>query len=199
MFLRLSLLWVAVFFLYGCGSHKTVVYPASHVSADPYKTAKLDKATKNSYLSAVNRMRAEPRQCGTKSYRAAKPLVWNEALYKASYEHSKDMALCSYFSHKGSGKQSDWTAKKQKLGQCSTFVNRIKNNGYGRYGGLAENIAYGVKSVERVMQQWINSDGHCKNIMNPNFTDLGMANVVSENGTVYWTQNFGKQMPGRYK
>ena len=194
MFVRSFMLLAAVFFLSACGNNKVVVYQASQVCVIPCKAEKLDNATKNSYLSAVNKMRAVPRQCGTKTYRAAKPLVWNEALYKASYEHSKDMALCNYFSHKGSGKESDWTAKKQKLGQCSTLVNRIKNNGYGRYGGLAENISYGVKSVEKAMQQWITSDGHCQNIMNPKFTDFGMARVVSENGTVYWTQNFGKQM-----
>jgi len=194
MFVRSFMLLAAVFFLSACGNNKVVVYQASQVCVIPCKAEKLDNATKNSYLSAVNKMRAVPRQCGTKTYRAAKPLVWNEALYKASYEHSKDMALCNYFSHKGSGLQSDWTAEKQKLGRCSTLINRIENNGYGRYGGLAENIAYGAKSVEKVMQQWINSDGHCKNIMNPKFTDFGMAKVVSENGTVYWTQNFGKQM-----
>jgi uncharacterized protein YkwD len=191
MILRLYFLLAMLFILSGCGVHKRVVYPVSKVHPIPYTAPTLDNAVKKQYLDAVNRMRAKPRQCGNKIYHAAKPLRWNENLYNAAYEHSKDMAQCSHFSHSGAGTQSDRTAKVQNLQRCSTFANRIENNGYLRHRGISENIAYGATSIESVMQQWISSEGHCWNIMNPKYTEFGMAQVRSQNGVTYWTQNFG--------
>jgi uncharacterized protein YkwD len=179
--------------LSGCGSHRYAGYSANKIKTVPYKAPRIDAATKQSYLEAVNRMRSQPRQCGRKFYAAARPLEWKDTLYRASYEHSKDMADCSHFSHNGSKTQSDWTAQTQNLGRCSSFVNRIENNGYLRYKGIAENIAYGAKSADEVMQQWIASEGHCVNIMNPKFTEFGMAKVVAPDGRHYWTQNFGNR------
>jgi len=191
MYIWYFIVVLGLFTLPGCGKQKHLVYPASNIKPIPHLTPELDEKTKDQYLTAVNRMRAYPRQCGKKVYPAANPLRWNNTLYSASYEHSKDMAICSHFSHNGSGKQSDWTAKTQDLGRCSSFVNRIENNGYIGQRGVSENIAYGAKSVEQVVQQWINSEGHCRNIMNPKYTEFGMAKFVSEDGRHYWTQNFG--------
>ncbi len=191
MILRLYAVLAMLLILGGCGGQRHVVYPVSKVHPVPHRAPALDAAAKKHYLAAVNRMRTEPRQCGNRIYHAAKPLRWNESLYHAAYEHSKDMAECSYFSHSGSGSKSDWTAKTQNLQRCSTFVNRIENNGYLRHRGVSENIAYGATSVEAVMQQWIHSEGHCRNIMNPKYTEFGMAQVRSQNGVTYWTQNFG--------
>lgn len=195
MVLRLSFILFVLFMFSACGSRKRVIYPVSSVAPVPYVSSKLDAGTEARYLAAVNNLRTKTRKCGNRVYKAAKPLKWNERLYKASYEHSKDMAACSHFAHKGSGTQHDWTAKTQKLGRCSSFVNRIENNGYIHHKGLSENIAYGAKSIETVMQQWIDSEGHCRNIMNPQYTEVGIAKVVSENGVYYWTQNFGAKLP----
>jgi len=191
MLLKFAMGLTVFFMLDGCGTHKRVIYPVSAVNPVPINAPKLDNVEKYSYLSAINKIREKPRLCGHKMYTAAKPLHWNEMLYRASYEHSKDMAVSTHFSHRGSGRQSDWTARTQKLVHTSTFVDRIDNNGYKNYRALSENIAYGARSLAVVMQQWVGSDGHCQNIMSPNFTEFGMAKVESKNGTVYWTQNFG--------
>jgi len=191
MLLRLYFVSAMLFVLSGCGAPKRVAYPVSTVRPVPQPAPVLDSAVKKHYLDAVNRMRAKTRQCGNRTYRPAKPLRWNESLYNAAYEHSKDMAQCSHFSHSGSGTQSDRTAKVQNLKRCSTFVNRIENNCYLGYRGVSENIAYGATSVDSVMQQWIASEGHCRNIMNPKYTEFGMVQVRSRNGVYYWTQNFG--------
>ena len=181
--------------LNGCGSSKRVVYPVCNISPRPYAAAELSEETKKRYLEAVNRARKIPRQCGDKVYAAAKALVWNESLYRAAYEHSYDMAICSHFSHTGSGEESDWTAKRQNIGDRSSFVDRIENNGYTRHMMIAENIAYGMESVDEVMSRWLASEGHCANIMNPSFTEFGMAQVADANGRYYWTQTFGSQHP----
>ena len=191
MILRTAVIVYGLILLSGCGSHKHVIYPASKVQPVPYRSSNIDVSEKKLYLESVNRIRAHARQCGRKYYAEARPLKWSDTLYRAAYEHSKDMALCSHFAHSGSGTESDWTAEKQKLGRCSTFINRIENNGYLRYRGIAENIAYGAKSTDTVMRQWIGSERHCANIMNPRFTEFGMAKVIASDGRYYWTQDFG--------
>lgn len=53
-----------------------------------------------------------------------------------------------------------------------------------------ENIAYGQNSAEEVMQGWMNSSGHRANILNRNFTSIGIGHVEDARGTDYWTQLF---------
>lgn len=57
-----------------------------------------------------------------------------------------------------------------------------------RYAG--ENIAAGQMSPEAVMNAWMNSPGHRQNIMNPNFTHIGVGYVSGGGYQHYWTQQF---------
>lgn len=52
-----------------------------------------------------------------------------------------------------------------------------------------ENIAYGQRSPEEVMNSWMNSEGHRANILSSSFTMIGVG-CYEENGTLYWTQIF---------
>lgn len=56
---------------------------------------------------------------------------------------------------------------------------------------IAENIAYGQKDCKEIMNAWIGSEGHYKNIINPEFTHVGFG-CYSKNGTLYWDQLFLK-------
>ncbi|MDO4321706.1 MAG: CAP domain-containing protein [Lachnospiraceae bacterium] len=58
------------------------------------------------------------------------------------------------------------------------------------YRGSGENIAWGQKSPEQVMEGWMNSEGHRANILNKNFQKLGVGYYQDENGTNYWVQLF---------
>lgn len=53
-----------------------------------------------------------------------------------------------------------------------------------------ENIAYGQNSAQEVMQGWMNSAGHRANILNQNFTSIGIGHTETGNGVDYWTQLF---------
>lgn len=53
-----------------------------------------------------------------------------------------------------------------------------------------ENIAYGQKSPEQVMESWMNSSGHRANILNANFTSIGVGHYKNAAGVDYWTQLF---------
>lgn len=68
----------------------------------------------------------------------------------------------------------------------SSPVQRIDREGYS-WSALGENVAFGYRNVASVMAGWLASPGHCSNIMNPNFTQLGAAEV-----DYYWTQVFAR-------
>ena len=55
---------------------------------------------------------------------------------------------------------------------------------------VAENIAEGQQSVAEVMNSWLNSPGHRANLLNPNYTSIGVGVYVSEDNIPYWGQRF---------
>ena len=57
---------------------------------------------------------------------------------------------------------------------------------------LAENIAYGYETAESVMNSWMNSAGHKANILNDNYTSVGIGVFFDEaTDTYFWVQLFG--------
>lgn len=60
------------------------------------------------------------------------------------------------------------------------------------FSTAAENIAYGSNSPEDVMNVWLKSPGHKKNILNSKLTDIGCGMSLSENGRLYWCVCFGR-------
>ena len=156
----------------------------------------IETSVKQVYLTAINNARAVHQNCGSRGIKkAVAPLKWNDALYKAAYEHSENLVKSDTFSHTGSGTPSDWTATVKELGKGSTFIERIENNGYLDYKTIGENITSGTNrnTAQIAIDAWLKSDGHCANLMNPNYTEVGMAHVEKA-GTEYihyWTQNFG--------
>lgn len=124
-------------------------------------------------LQLVNNARKKGCNCGNTYYASAAPLTWNEQLEKAAYDHSKDMFQNKYFSHTGS--------------DGSSSSERIINAGYG-WKWYGENIAQGYPGEQEVVAGWLSSPGHCANIMNKNFKEMGVARVGD-----YWTQEFGSR------
>lgn len=144
---------------------------ASRLPAQP------DAATR--ILAAVNTARATARNCGEQVFPAAPVLSWNHALADAALAHSRDMATQRYFNHRG------------KDGRA--VAERALQAGY-RWRRIGENIAAGQESPEEAVAGWLDSPGHCANIMNAGFTDMGAAyaiNPLREFTRVYWTQVFG--------
>ncbi|MBC7915960.1 MAG: CAP domain-containing protein [Pyrinomonadaceae bacterium] len=76
----------------------------------------------------------------------------------------------------------------------SKVKDRITAGGYTPDGfqsfTIGENIALGQRSIKEVMKGWLESEMHCKNLMNPAFKEVG---VAMEN--YYWVQNFGARIP----
>ena len=107
------------------------------------------------------------------------PLKLEAKLTEAAQEHAKDMAEHGVMSHEGSDE--------------STPEQRVVNAGY-RYLRTGENVAVGYKDVAEVMQGWMDSPAHRKNILNE-FTEIGVARVLGKDDKPYWCANFGKPMP----
>ncbi len=129
-------------------------------------------------LARINAARAQPRQCGARRFTAAAPLRWNERLGHAAFGHSQDMARNDYFDHHG--------RDGSEVGQ------RVQRAGY-RGRRLGENIASGQGDGAAAVAGWVKSPGHCANLMDPAFTEMGAAYAVDSGsrGKIYWTQVLG--------
>lgn len=94
-------------------------------------------------------------------------------LTKAAADHASDMAARGFFSHTGSDK--------------SSVGKRVKRQGYG-FCFVAENIAKGQKNLSQVMESWMSSDGHRRNILASEATEFGL---VSGPGNL-WVMVLGR-------
>ncbi len=165
--------------------------------AEPAKQAvvsRISDADKSNYLDAINAARAETQDCRSAGiFEPAPDLRWDDRLGNTAWEHSNDMAQSNTFAHEGSGTASDRTAQEEGLGRGSHFSERIRHQGYTDYRTVGENIAAGATSPQDVIEMWLQSDQHCANLMNPNFSDTGMALVEKDHtdyGT-YWSLELG--------
>jgi uncharacterized protein YkwD len=134
-----------------------------------------------SALARINQRRAAGATCGSQgSFASAAPLRWNALLAQASAAHSADMAAMNYFSHTSLDGRS--------------MSERVNATGYA-WASLGENIAAGYPDLDSVIDGWMRSDGHCANLMNPAFDEVGLACVPAAPGSryaQYWTQNLAR-------
>jgi uncharacterized protein YkwD len=134
-----------------------------------------------SLLARVNQVRASGANCGSDGvFGAAAPVTWNDKLAAAAAGHSQDMAAQNYFSHTSADGR--------------TLGDRVTATGYA-WTSLGENIAAGYPSANAVMDGWIASPGHCANLMNAGFAEVGVACVAGTAGdaySTYWTMDLGR-------
>ena len=125
-------------------------------------------------LALVNAARGKDRKCGRSAFKAVAPVALSAMLNRAALIHSQDMAAKKFFEHAG-----------------SKVADRVARIGY-KWRTVGENIAVGAETPEAVVQGWLDSPGHCTNIMSPGFTEMGIAFVVDKKSDagIYWTQVF---------
>ena len=152
------------------------------VLARPLLAARLGdwQAEGQKVLELLNSARTQPRQCGTRTFAPTTPLAWNTTLATAAEIHSRDMANNNYFDHKGR--------------DGSTPGDRVELAGYNAQQ-VGENIAAGQDTTRKLVDGWLASPGHCANVMNPEFRELGAAYAVDpkSDAGIYWTALFGTQ------
>lgn len=124
-------------------------------------------------MTRINQWRANGADCGAHGVRApVAALAWNNRLTQAADVHSRDMVARNFFAHTGSN--------------GSDPGDRIAAAGYTP-ATWGENIAAGQATIHAVVDGWIDSDGHCANLMNPAFTEVGLACVSGTASTTYRT------------
>ncbi|ASK61101.1 hypothetical protein CFK37_02265 [Virgibacillus phasianinus] len=104
--------------------------------------------------------------------RGLEPLKIDVELSKMARDKSQDMSTNGYFSHTSPNYGSPFDMMES----------------YGiTYQSAGENIARGQRTPEEVVNGWMNSQGHRENILNPDYTHIGVGYVADGN---YWTQEF---------
>jgi len=150
-----------------------ITFPAKDSTPFVKNTFLSSTVNKTVLLKFVNDARKKGCNCGNTYYAPAPALTWNDRLEEAALAHSKDMFQNKYFSHTG----SDGTSSGE----------RISNAGY-TWRWFGENIAEGYSAEKDVVDGWLHSPGHCANIMNKNYKEMGVARIGD-----YWTQDFGSK------
>ena len=130
-------------------------------------------------LELVNQARAQGGNCHSQgTFPPSGPLSIHPALTCAARVHSMDMADNDFFDHTNlQGKGPGW-----RLGQAGYMSNT-----------WGENIAAGYGSPQEVVTGWLASDGHCSNMLEPGFDEIGIGYAYSNGSSYkhYWTQDFG--------
>jgi len=126
----------------------------------------------NRVVDLVNARRRQGANCGGYWYSAVPSVRLNSRLTRSSRCHAADMTNNGYFSHTSQDGRS--------------ISDRVHQAGYSMRA-VGENIAYGQQSPEAVVEGWMNSPGHCANIMK-NFKEIGVGFVAGKN---MWVQTFG--------
>lgn len=144
-------------------------------SADQPSSAPSNSSKSSSQLSAyeqkvVDLVNQERAKQGLKALKAD-----NSTLSKMARDKAQDMRDKNYFDH-------------QSPTYGSPFDMMKKYN--ISYSAAGENIAAGQKTPEDVMKSWMNSSGHRANILNKNYTTIGVGYVTGGSYGTYWVQEF---------
>lgn len=131
-------------------------------------------------LALVNQYRAVGANCGSEGQKGpAAPLSMQANLRCAARVHSEDMDARGFFDHTNPSGEDPW--------------DRFEKAGYTGWNAAGENIAAGSPDAAGTMDQWMGSDGHCANIMNPDFTEIGVGYFPGGQYGHLWTQTFGRR------
>lgn len=140
-------------------------------------------------LRLTNEARSKGADCGTEGkFGATTALAMSPILRCSARLHSADMGEKNYFDH----------TNKEGLNPFQ----RMMMAGYSGQA-MGENIAKGQQTPASVVAGWLDSDGHCRNIMDPDYTEIGVgywegtADTRGFNGNKLWTQNFGHPRSAR--
>jgi uncharacterized protein YkwD len=145
------------------------------------RVAAATTAQQQQVLDLINQARSKPCKCGATTYPAVPALTLDAQLNSASDKYAVDLATYNYFSHTGRDGSQPW--------------DRMTREGY-TWRAAGENIAAGYTTPSAVVAGWLQSEGHCKNIMSANFKNVGVGYGYNSASTYkhYWVTDFGTRM-----
>lgn len=142
------------------------------------KACVADTSIGEAMLKAINEVRATGYNCGGNvgQMPPAPPVTWNDQVFQAAETHAIDMATNDFLGHTGTNGLE--------------HPDRLTNTGYD-WMNVGENLARTDWASEleptKALSQcaWLGSPNHCRNIMNPNFTEMGLSCIDDGEVTVY--------------
>ena len=135
-----------------------------------------------SILRRINDIRAQGKACRVAGMAVvAGPLLWSDSLASAALYQSREMALQQRMSHRDRSDRS--------------LADRLRAQGY-LYAAAAENVAVGYPQFDDVVVAWLESEGHCENLMSASVRESGIACADAGEGFPaderrYWTLVLG--------
>jgi len=105
------------------------------------------------------------------------PLAYNWQAARVARYKSNDMITNNYFNH---------------ISPVYGSPFKMMESFGLKFSAGAENIAYGQRTAQEVMNSWMNSPGHKANILSKSYTQIGVGVAKKSNGTLYFTQLFLK-------
>jgi uncharacterized protein YkwD len=128
-------------------------------------------------LQQANAARQAGQRCGRRDWPPAPPLRLSAALSAVAGQHARDMAAHHYFEHQDRAGRSP--------------ADRVRAAGYAARI-VGENIASGPLSAREVIEGWLRSAEHCENLLDPRYTEMGIAYAAGRGSHpgLYWVQLF---------
>ncbi|MEQ1568802.1 MAG: CAP domain-containing protein [Myxococcota bacterium] len=171
--------WAWVGIAAGCGADGDSVDPSATTSPAtedwPAEWAELEAEV----LELVNQQRFLGAVCGDEVMGGGAPaLEFDPTLRGVARAHSEDMADRKFFDHVNPDGDDPF--------------DRMEAAGFAGALPWGENIAMGATSAQQVVNGWMNSPGHCVNILLPEYAVIGIGLFEDPEvpGGSWWTQNF---------
>lgn len=138
-----------------------------------------DAALLDHVFEHLNAIRARGGRCGEAEYPPSPPLARSAALDQAARTHAEDMARNSFLAHTGS--------------DGSNPGERVSRTGY-HWEAVAENVASGQTSANDIAATWLQSPGHCANLMDAKYAETGIAYALNpgDGRDIYWVQVYAE-------
>lgn len=115
------------------------------------------------------------------------PLKRVDALDRAARFHATDMSEENYFSHTSHDRVNG------ELVESCEWSDRLRTY-YTNWNLIAENIAAGYSTPQKVVDGWMNSPGHRHNILSANNWEIGVGYFQGSGSYKnYWVQDFGRR------
>ncbi len=131
-------------------------------------------AEQQEFITLINATRSQPRNCGSTAMPAVGPVTLEPRLIAAAQAHAKDMGVNDFFSHTGTG--------------GTTAASRLAATGYKALT-VGENITREMMNVPQAIAAWLQSPGHCKNIMEASAVHMGLGKYLNAKRSLYLVVN----------
>ena len=122
------------------------------------------------FLKELNQLRARGCYCGS----PAPPVVYHPKLNQSATAYAQKMSSQGFFSHTDEHGQN--------------VVDRVEATGYS-WKVVGENLGTGQNDVKEALKDWIESESHCKMMMDPKFEEIGLGRYQK-----IWVLHLGRRL-----